>query len=103
MSTIKISVTPSDITDDRDMRLSDGNTCMVAQAIRRRLDLPEEVDLDVGYSNFSIQGRKGDLTIPLPDRIGARIKRWDDGAKTRPFEFEVEFPDDWRKKITGHK
>lgn len=103
-----ISVTEDDIYTERDNREGDSQMCMVAAAVRRQLDLAEEIDVDISITDNHLGklGRNSDgmltrLTIPfsLPPNVRRRIQRWDQGVKTKPFTFEIEFPDDWREQL----
>lgn len=96
MSTIKINVTQDEIDNSE---IGQPESCMVAEAFRRRLDLPETVGVDISIVRNSLDTRHGRIEFSLPRSVQQRIKRWDQGSKGKPFEFEVEFPDDWREKL----
>ena len=90
--------------------IGQGRSCMVANALRDQLDLPSVV-IDTSYTitNFYKKGPRGGRgkrigSIKHRDLAG-KITDFDSGLKTTdgldPFEFEIEFPDDWREKLRG--
>jgi hypothetical protein len=76
----------------------DPNFCMVAQAVRRQLQIEDTIEVDVDQSRILIGGYNG-VDIPTPTPIADKITRWDKGTNVRPFEFDLDVPDDWRKQV----
>ena len=100
MSTIKIHVTESEINYSE---IGDPHSCMVANAFRRQLDLPDDATVNISITNDGnfLRGDGGVIPIKLNRSVQGKILAWDQGKNVNPFEFEVEFPDDWRKQLLG--
>lgn len=103
---VKIQVTKSDIEDAEQ---GDVNACMVWQAVTRNLQLETEtgsasVIVSVDYEKIRFYGRKTKkvVNVRIPDEVGHRIKNWDVSKRSvKPFEFDLNLPDDWRERVQG--
>lgn len=88
----------------------EARSCMVANALRDQLDLPSVV-IETSYRSTVIykegpRGGKGKRIGSIKHRdLADKITDFDSGFKTtdglNPFDFEIEFPDDWREKLRG--
>jgi len=102
---MKISVNKNHI-DDAIRGAADA--CMVHDAAVLSLDLPENVEVKVHYGSMAFfkrgpkggLGRKAALRVRIPGKIGQIIREWDEGVNPKPFEFDLDLPDDWRKQIS---
>ena len=98
---ITIPVSDDDINLDYDDRVSEGDRCMLAQAMIRRLDLTENESILVGYRDWTIRGRGGVVKGRWNPQTSKKIRDWDDGVRHGPFEVNVSFPKDWRQRLNG--
>ncbi len=85
---MKIDVTQEDI--DQGLR-NDGWKCPVGRGVQRATndgDFAVEIDRIV-------RGTEGDedyLSVELPEDVGERICKFDDGLGMQPFSFEIDLP-----------
>lgn len=109
MSTYKINVTAEDIAEAEQ---GAPQACMVWRAITRQLQLSQKygvpsVEVSVGSgSSIVFTGDAGKVTAKVPQSrvVSNKIRRWDeaeDQTRIKPFDFDLNLPDDWREQITG--
>lgn len=91
---IRVDKTHIDLSDKYE-----GNSCMVANAIRDALDLTEEYTVSVGYGPVYISHKGKQIKRTLEKRVADLIERWDGGGKVDPFEFDLNLPGDWRERL----
>lgn len=103
MSTIKIHVTKDDI---RTTNQGDPQGCMVWKSVTRSLQLDtgaDDIEVDVYPDSITLTGPKGEIRVQNIDRVEKKINRYDgtdNQNRIRPFEFDLDLPDDWREQIT---
>jgi len=92
---ITVEITPDDI---REGVYRSGDTCPIALAFRRRLNVPAPCvtvctfTLDAGFRDR--EGRPLFATFALPKKASAFIKAFDQGHPVRPFSFCLNVPID---------
>lgn len=99
-----INVTEEDIQTTEQ---HNSQACMVWRAVTRNLQLETQtgaspVIVSVSYDRIVLQGKRGEISVPLSTYVNSRIRKFDnDRSLVKPFNFNLDLPDDWREQVAG--